>query len=193
MLTLPVRPELLLLPRTLTTSRLTLRCYNEGDGAAFFNAVHASRASLSQRLPWVNSNQSVEDSETYVRKMAAHWLLRTDLVFGMWHEENFVGAVGLHSIQWQIPSMMMGWFVCDPFENQGFCTEAGLAVKEFAHHHAGAIRVWASCDADNQASERVMQKMGMSLEGKHFCDGRTPQGQLRDSLFYASIRKTNQQ
>ena len=37
-----------------------------------------------------------------------------------------------------------------------------------------------------------MQKMGMSLEGKHLFDGRTPQGQLRDSLFYASIRKTNQ-
>jgi len=88
--------------------------------------------------------------------------------------------------------MMMGWFVCDPFENQGFCTEAGLAVKEFAHDHAGAIRVWASCDADNQASERVMQKIGMSLEGKHLFDGRTPQGQLRDSLFDASIRKTNQ-
>ena len=126
MLTLPVRPELLLLPRTLTTSRLTLRCYNEGDGPAFFNAVHASRARLSERLPWVNSNQSVEDSETYVRKMAAHWLLRTDLVFGMWHEENFAGAVGLHSIQWQIPSMMMGWFVCDPFENKGFCTEDAM-------------------------------------------------------------------
>ncbi len=48
----------------------------------------------------------------------------------------------------------------------GYATEAARCVLNFAFKQLRVHRVWATCIADNQASVRVLEKLGMQPEGR---------------------------
>ena len=49
--------------------------------------------------------------------------------------------------------------------NNGFATEAAAAVLDFAFHKLMLHRIFATTHPENQASQRVLGKLGMQLEG----------------------------
>jgi [ribosomal protein S5]-alanine N-acetyltransferase len=49
---------------------------------------------------------------------------------------------------------------------KGYATEAARAVVEFGFTQIGLHRIFAECHPANSASQRVMQKIGMSYEGQ---------------------------
>lgn len=52
-----------------------------------------------------------------------------------------------------------------PYWNQGYCSEAGKAVLQYAFAELGLLRIHASHIGRNPASGRVMRKLGMQHEG----------------------------
>ncbi len=182
-------PELLDLPRALRTARLIVRAYRDGDGASLFAAIQRSRAHLSQWMGWVDNFKTIDDQEAYVRRMQGQWLMRQDLVFGVFlpDDSTVIGAMGLHDPNWQVPSLMMGWWVSADHSQQGYTTEGASAVLKFGFEHCKARRIWASCDANNAASERVMQKIGL-LKEAHLLDDRLDmKGEPASSVLYAKV------
>jgi RimJ/RimL family protein N-acetyltransferase len=56
-------------------------------------------------------------------------------------------------------------YILDPaYAGQGFATEIGTALLRICFEELGVRRVWAGCFADNTASSRVLEKIGMRLE-----------------------------
>jgi [ribosomal protein S5]-alanine N-acetyltransferase len=54
-----------------------------------------------------------------------------------------------------------------PWEwGQGYATEAARAVRDYGFEVLGAHRVWAECVAENVGSARVLEKIGLRLEGR---------------------------
>ncbi len=181
--------QLKTLPTQLQTPRLTVRACVNGDGADLHHAIQSSLDHLTRWMPWVNPQQTPQQSEAYCRNMQAHWILRKDFVFQMRHasDQRLLGALGLHDADWGVKSFMMGWWVSADAAGQGFATEAAQAVLDFGFEHLQASRIWASCDLNNTASERCMQKIGMQREGLLQNDSLTPAGALRSSLRYAKV------
>lgn len=79
---------------------------------------------------------------------------------------SLTGAIGL-SIDRTNSAAEMGYWIAVPFWNRGYCTEAGRALLALAFGALGLHRVYARYFARNEASGRVMQKLGMRLEGTH--------------------------
>ena len=79
-------------------------------------------------------------------------------------DDMLVGAISLMNVSVGHQAEM-GYWVGRPFWNQGYCTEAALAVLRFAFQDMGLARVHASYLSRNPASGRVMQKIGMEYEG----------------------------
>ena len=187
------QPLLLMLPAHIRSARLMLRPLAPGDGEALFAALDASRAHLSEWLPWLDHHKEAAQSEAYCRRMQAHWALRTDLVFSFWlqsetGEQRYIGGGGLHRFDWAVPSAMLGYFLCQPFIGRGYMAEAALAMLEFGFTHCQLKRIWAGCDTLNDRSVRVMQRIGMQLEGTHIADVRDHHGKLRNTHIYALTR-----
>ncbi len=66
----------------------------------------------------------------------------------------------------------LGYWVGKPFWGHGFATEAGRAAVAFAFDTLELKRVFASAIAENAASKRVLEKIGMRHEGvqrAHIC------------------------
>jgi [ribosomal protein S5]-alanine N-acetyltransferase len=59
----------------------------------------------------------------------------------------------------------LGYIFNPAYSRRGYCTEASALVLGLAFGELGAHRVVAYCDPRNPASWRVLEKLGMRLEG----------------------------
>ena len=59
---------------------------------------------------------------------------------------------------------VLGFVLCRHAWGRGVATEAALRVVDVAFEHFGVWRVWATCAPQNQASRRVLEKVGMRHE-----------------------------
>ena len=59
----------------------------------------------------------------------------------------------------------MGYWIGKPFWGNGYCTEAAKEVVKYGFTALGVTRIQATHFAQNPASGRVMEKIGMTYEG----------------------------
>jgi RimJ/RimL family protein N-acetyltransferase len=98
---------------------------------------------------------------------AGHWAL---MGFGHWALElrdtgEFVGRAGLlRPPEW--PGLEVGWTVSRRHWGLGFAGEAGTAAMDWARAELGADHVISLIAEGNHRSERVAEKLGMTVEGR---------------------------
>ena len=81
----------------------------------------------------------------------------------------------------------MGYFFNKRFWGKGYATEALAEVLRFAFEEDGVYRVCCGCNAENTASERVMQRCGFTKEA-HFKDHTWLDGTWHDRVEYRMLR-----
>lgn len=83
-----------------------------------------------------------------------------------------------------------GYLLNQQYWGQGFATEAAIAVVNWAISLPTIYRVWATCDAENIASAKVLEKSGLVCEGRLRCYQVRPNISAipRDALMYARVR-----
>lgn len=182
-------PILLDFPDRFETERLILRAPCPGDGWTVNGAVRESVNELSPWMPWVHPVQTVEQTEEFLRRAAARWLTREDLMLLLWRKSDgvFVGASGLHRIDWSVPSMEIGYWVRTSLAGQGYITEAVLGITAFAFKTLGAQRLEIRCDSRNTRSAAVAERAGYTLEARLHHHARDVNGGLRDTLVYVKF------
>ena len=184
----PMTPLILRdLPDELVGERILIRPPRPGDGAAIFEAVEESRAEIGPWLPWVEKTQTPDDSEEAARRGAARWLLREDLMVGIWdkHTGHYLGGSGLHRMDWTVPSFEIGYWLRTSAWGQGYVTEAVGVLCRFAFETLGANRVEILCDAKNVRSAAVPKRLGFVQEALLRNECRDGAGSLRDTLVFA--------
>lgn len=80
--------------------------------------------------------------------------------------ESLLGAIGLN-LDRDNESAELGFWIGKPFWGNGFVTEAARRVIEYAFSEMKLNRVEAYHMVGNDASGRVMEKLGMQYEGLH--------------------------
>lgn len=76
-----------------------------------------------------------------------------------------IGEIHIHLYVEERKSWEFGYCVFPAYQRQGYCFEAATMVLRIAFEDWGAHRVVAMCNARNEASYRVMEKLGMCREG----------------------------
>ena len=81
----------------------------------------------------------------------------------------------------------IGWVIASDHQGRGYATEAARALMDFAFSTLRCHRVVATCQPENVASWRVMQKLGMRREA-HFRQALCHKtGAWWDEYFYALL------
>lgn len=188
----PIDPILLDFPDQFETERLILRPPRAGDGPPMNEAIRESLAELRPWMPWAQAAPRVEESEALARRKAAQWLLREDLMVGLWRKADgvFVGGSGLHRIDWDARCFEIGYWVRTSLSGQGYVTEAVRGITQFAFTHLAAQRVEVRCDALNTRSAAVAERAGFALEARLQRQARSTGGELRDTLLYVRFSET---
>jgi aminoglycoside 6'-N-acetyltransferase len=81
----------------------------------------------------------------------------------------------------------IGFTLIRPHQGQGYATEAVKSLLEylFVNYHLHRIR--ANCDPENIASVKLLERLGMRLEG-HFMKSLWLKGKWVDELWFAILR-----
>jgi len=149
---------------SLETPRLILRRLRLDDVDDVF--AYASDPDVARTVTW-EAHRSVEDSRAFVQTMLRRYERGEVANWGMELRETgrIIGTCGY--ILWNTAhdSAEIAYALGRPWWNRGLMTEALRAVLAFGWERMGLHRVEAHCRTDNPASERVMQKLGMRLEG----------------------------
>lgn len=185
--TFPRIPDFL---ESFESERLIIRAPKIGDALDVWNAKRNSVSTLRKWMLWAQDEPELQDTEENLRKAVADFITRQDLRFHLYSKETgeFVGASGLHGIDWSIPKFEVGYWLSTEFEGNGYITEAVKRIEQFAFEQLGARRVEIRCDEENVKSRSVAERAGFILEGILKQDSLSPEGNvLRNTCIYAKI------
>ena len=147
---------------TLTTVRLILRKFTPDD----FSAVHsyASRADNTVYMPWGPNGEehTREFIRTAIAKAEEVPLAVRQFAVVLKETGCLIGGCTISAAG---EKGSLGWIISRDHWNRGYCTELGRALLDFGFGELGLHRIVAVCDAENAASYRVMEKIGMRREG----------------------------
>lgn len=169
-------------PATIRTQRLLLRPFELKDVKDVFD--YASDTEWSKFLP-VASPYTVGDAEMFVaRQILKNWDEKPRFAIEL--NGTVVGSVRL-TIESSQSIASLRYSIARPCWNRGLMTEVVTAVVDWGFEEFGLQKVYSRVDAANIASWRVMEKIGMTLEGTLRSHG-VNRGVRHDYLQYGVLR-----
>lgn len=182
----PAPHPLDLLPWPRRTERLVLRRPRQADAAA----IHAYRS-----LPEVDRflTAQVADAGSFAERFAG-WAVDAIVVE---HEGEVIGDLMLRvqdswaqaevTAQARGAQAELGWAFVPTAQGRGLATEAVRELIAIAFDGVGLRRVEAGCFSENTASRRVMERVGLRLEGEYLQESLHRDGTWRDGAVYALL------
>jgi len=173
-------------PLSLETHRLLLRPFVPEDFSVLL--AYQSQAAYLRYYP------EREDPEAVVGELFAnflHWQgesprQRWQFAITLRGKDRLIGSCGVRKPEAGAPQAEFGCELDPAYWGQGLATEAGEELLRFAFTDLGLHRVWAQCIAENQAIERVLEKLGFRCEGR-LRKSHWMQSHWWDSLIYAML------
>ena len=176
-----------LLSPTLTTARLVLRPFRDADRREVFE-LHSNARVMRywDSAPWRDETQAdrflarcraLSDNEAGARVAVE----RRDT-------GRFIGWIGLQHWDHDNRSANLGYVFAEHAWGQGYATEAGRALLEWGFDVMDLNRVSAQTDTRNEASARVLTKLGFTLEGI-LRENVIVDGEVSDDATYSLLRR----
>ena len=171
---------------TLITNRIILRPFVQEDSSRVQQLASEWDVARTTFIP-----------HPYENGMAEAWIAT--------HQEAFENAQGVtFAIVLRAENVLIGaielvankahqwaelnYWIGKPYWNQGYCTEAAQEVVRYGFEDFKFNRIQARHMANNRASGRVMQKIGMSLEGT-LRQSLRRFGAFEDAVIYSILRE----
>lgn len=158
----------------LQTDRLIIRLYTIADAESLVASVESCRAEVGRWETWARSFHSLDDAHALIvrQRLGVRDLAKAKgLDLGVFERGSgrHVGGVGFHSLNPDTAAAEIGYWVRSDQGGHGYATEANAALLSWMLQNPddgglGILRVCARCSAENPASRRVLEKLGLALE-----------------------------
>ncbi len=149
---------------TIETERLLLRKITLNDASDMFE--YASNPQVSEYTMW-STHTSIEDTKYFLKSLTKMYKRRELVDWGIVHkaEKKFIGTCGF--VEWSMTHSRaeIGYALSARYWREGYMSEAVNAIIEFGFREMLLNRIVGRCEVNNIASARVMEKVGMQLEG----------------------------
>jgi RimJ/RimL family protein N-acetyltransferase len=170
---------------TLSHNALTLRPLREEDIDAIYQACQDPTIPAFTRVP---SPYDREMAEEFVRGCDISYRNHQGIVFAMEKDGNFAGTIGLHSINLSDHCAEVGYWVEKSHRGSGLCTAATKTLLEFALEIMGFRRIEGLADYNNIASQRVMERAGMTRDALLRNRVTKPNGDQIDMVLFSMVK-----
>jgi RimJ/RimL family protein N-acetyltransferase len=175
------------LPPHLTTPRLLLRPFTLSDAAAVQTlAGNPAIAEMTLNIPHPYPDGAAAE---WISTHTDNWQQGRSVTYAITlrDDDTLIGCIslGLHPRQ---EMAEMGYWLGQPYWNEGYGTEAAAALLEFGFNQLNLNRIYAYHLPRNPASGRIMQKIGMTYEGL-LRQAAKKDDTFEDLILYAILRE----
>ncbi|MCT7656857.1 GNAT family N-acetyltransferase [Mycobacterium deserti] len=145
----------------LNGSRVTLRIPTLDDAEPLFERI-ASDPEVSRYMSWP-VHRDVEETRRVITGLfnvggETTWLI------DLRDSGDLIGAIGWRRPQRHI--IDFGYYLGRPWWGRGYMSEAVQLILDKAHRDDTVFRVSAYCSVENTASARVLERCGLTCEGR---------------------------
>ncbi|XEC94763.1 GNAT family N-acetyltransferase [Paenibacillus tarimensis] len=166
------------------TKRLIIREFSPEDAAAVH--VYASDPEVTKHMIWGPNTE--EETGAFINRVIGMQKQkpRLDHEFAVVLKQDgtLIGGCGIYvsePLQGEI-----GYCINPRYWRKGYASEAAAEMLRFGFKELGLHRIYATCRPDNTGSAKVMQKAGMTYEGRLRGHIRA-KGQWIDSLQFSIL------
>ncbi|HEX5042114.1 MAG TPA: GNAT family N-acetyltransferase [Candidatus Polarisedimenticolaceae bacterium] len=159
-------------PSTMRTERLSLRRPRGSDVEAVF--AYASDPQVVRFMDFPR-HRTKETAEAWLAGCQQAWTSGEEFTWLITLPPGDE-AIGALACRLRGEDLDFGYILAREHWGRGYATEAARALVQWAWSAPGIRRVWATCDAENAASVRVLEKLGLRR------DGLLPGGLVRPEL-----------
>jgi len=177
----------------IETPRLVVRLCELEEAKEVFDVINSCRDALLPWMPWAKTEHHELSSTTeYIAKQlnrSRKPLTPDGVGLAIFDKAtgDFVGGTGFHDLRRDTASVEIGYWVRADRQRQGICTEAVAhwISRLLTPQDSGGVglrRVRIYCSAENVASSRVPQKLGLRQEVHQRQDYFVPDHGVTDRL-----------
>ncbi len=171
----------------IATERLVLRPFAPNDFEALFS--YQSRPDVATWLPWTARDED-EVRVALGKKLASVAIADEGDVLALAitrkDTDELVGDVILEFVSAEHRLGEIGYIVHPDHQGLGYTTEACREILRIAFDDLGLHRVIGRVEPRNQASARVLEKLGMRREA-HFIENEFIKGEWQSEAIYAIL------
>jgi RimJ/RimL family protein N-acetyltransferase len=171
----------------IQTERLLLRPFIPAD----LDGLHAmfGREDVSRYLNWEPMDR--ERAAALLERRIVQTTIREEgegiaLAVEVRATGRFVGEVVLRLTSGESRQGEIGWSLHPDAQGKGYATEAARELLRLGFEDLGLHRIVAECDPRNEASIRVMERLGMRRESHHL-ESMWLKGEWVGSIEYAML------
>jgi RimJ/RimL family protein N-acetyltransferase len=150
----------------LITERLILREFTEQDWPAVL--AYQTDPLYLRYYEW--TGRTPEEVQAFVGMFLAHQQaqprIKFQLAATLKADNQLIGNCGIRMDAPGAHQADIGYELAPQHWGQGYATEAARAIVAFGFDKLRVHRIWSWCVADNVGSARVLEKLGMRLEGR---------------------------
>lgn len=169
----------------IKTNRLTLRRWTMNDLESLIKYANNKNIArnMRDRFPHPYTREAAIDFISQFEKENAPEIFAVDL------NGEAIGSAGFFpKDDVYLKNAEFGYWIAEPYWSRGFGTEAARAIIDYGFKNFPVERIYASVFSRNDASNKVMLKLGLKNEAT-FHNSVFKFGEYRDEIFYAIIRE----
>ena len=177
-------------PASWETERLLLRPATHADAPLAF-ASYTSDSKVARYMTW-RPHKSVAETAAFLRRCEEVWEKGSAFPWSLWLKSDHSYA-GMLEARIKGHAVDIGYVLARRLWRQGLMGEAVAGLIRWALAQPEIYRVWAVCDADNVASARLLESVGMQREGtlRRWISHPNASDSPRDCLCYAVVKPTH--
>jgi ribosomal-protein-alanine N-acetyltransferase len=172
----------------LNTERLIIRPLSESDAPDIYKNVKEYdiakwAINIPHPYPKDGAIKYIKQTKELMKKGLSY-----ELAIQIESTKEVLGVISLMKVDRRHKNAELGYWVGKKFWNRGIATEAVSKVMEFGFQMLNLERIYAKCFHNNEASRKVMEKVGMKLEGK-FRHEVFKENKFIDTLYYGILKE----
>lgn len=176
MKTIKVDDELVLKPVSLNSAK------------TIFNSIHSSRDFLRPWLPFVDQTIAVGDTRNFIKSVINSKCPKKDLVFEIWHLDDFAGLAALKEIDFANLKVEIGYWLDQKKTGMGIMLRSCKALINHAFNNLKLNRVVIKVGIGNEKSTAIPLALNFYQEGVER-NGELINGQFRDLVVFSMLKK----
>lgn len=144
---------------------LRLRQFELADAEIVFALIDRDRNHLRRWLPWVDITLAPTNARNFIAMTLEQAKNRNGFHCAIEWNGDFVGTVGLHSVDWPNRKTSIGYWLGSAFTGRGIMTRAVERVIDHCFEELKLHRVEIRCAVENGKSRAIPARLGFIEEG----------------------------
>lgn len=166
---------------------LVLKKLHMESAAAIFEAMNSDRQHLRTWLPFVDHTWKASDTEIFIQHIISNPAPKKDIVYEIWHENDFAGLVAIKEIDPWNRKAELGYWITSRFEGRGFVSRSCRMMIKLAFDNFKLNRIQIKAGIGNIRSCLIPERLGFRIEGIER-DGERLTDRFTDLVTYSLLR-----